>query len=240
MTGAQACIQWHKTMGQKWGTWNFTRSAKTTIGTNFDVFIAAVRGAPRVVKQAQESSAIRRKRCDAAPVLWHNNNRREGYLFRASREWRRRKALFGSLWLRCFVHMCAATVTSLSLSPPTSSLYQLYLIASSRIGDKRPTAKIIQSKTSFVRTNSLLSSTEIYFYVWRGKWTQVPMSPFDPMHKAMYFSPVGWAKSRQSSFITFAYIGRSLPQWLMGITLFARNILGPEILLPTGWVKLGN
>ena len=36
------------------------------------------------------------------------------------------------------------------------------------------------------------------------------------------------------------YIGRSLPQWLMGITLFARYILGLEILLPTGCVRLGN
>ena len=109
-------------------------------------------------------------RCGSAPVLWHNNNRREGYLFRASREWRRRKALFGSLWLRCFVHMCAATVTSLSLSPPTSSLYQLYLIASSRIGDKGPTAKIIQARTSFVS----LSSTEIYLYVGRGEMDVSP------------------------------------------------------------------
>ena len=31
------------------------------------------------------------------------------------------------LWLRCFVHMCAATVTSLSLSPPTN--FQLQLLS---------------------------------------------------------------------------------------------------------------
>ena len=45
-------------------------------------------------------------------------------------------------WLRCFVHMCAATVTSLSLSPPTSNFFlrsrQPFLIASSRNGDKLP------------------------------------------------------------------------------------------------------